>query len=387
MHYRRFGRTELRMPVLSCGGMRYQESWKDVEEVSAESQANVDACIRRAVALGITHIETARGYGSSEYQLGKILPQLKRDEIIVQTKIGPSDDVEQFEKSFERSMRLLHLDYVDLLAFHGVNGEVEYERLLKCLDKGLEFKRQGRVRHLGFSTHADVSWIRKTIALDVLEYVNLHWYYVFQENWPAIEDAKRHDMGVFIISPHEKGGMLFRPSKKLMELCAPLHPLVFNGVFCLSHPEVHTLSCGVAKPEEFDLPMGIVAHLDQAKDVLPPIVARLESALAERLGDRWATTWREGLPEWHETPGEVNIPMILRLRNLALAYDMLEYGKFRYNLLGNGGSWFPGQNAAEVEKLDLAPALRRAPHREEIPAALAEAHALLKGEERKRLQE
>ena len=76
MKYRRFGRTELQMPVISCGGMRYQFKWQDVEpkEIPPDNQANLEATIRRALELGINHIETARGYGSSEMQLGKILP-------------------------------------------------------------------------------------------------------------------------------------------------------------------------------------------------------------------------------------------------------------------------------------------------------------------------
>ncbi len=46
---------------------------------SAESQQLVESCIRRALELGVNHIETARGYGSSEVQLGQILPTLPRE--------------------------------------------------------------------------------------------------------------------------------------------------------------------------------------------------------------------------------------------------------------------------------------------------------------------
>ena len=48
---RRFGRTGLEMPVLSCGGMRYQHSWQDADAggVTAEGQANLESCIRRAL--------------------------------------------------------------------------------------------------------------------------------------------------------------------------------------------------------------------------------------------------------------------------------------------------------------------------------------------------
>src|SRR2546421_165585 len=74
MKYRRFGRTELQMPVISCGGMRYQFKWQDVapNDVPRENQQNVEAIIRRAMELGIHHIETTRGYNSSEMQLGNI---------------------------------------------------------------------------------------------------------------------------------------------------------------------------------------------------------------------------------------------------------------------------------------------------------------------------
>ncbi|MGA0198442.1 MAG: aldo/keto reductase, partial [Prochlorotrichaceae cyanobacterium] len=80
MQYRRFGRTELEMPVFSCGGMRYQQSWQTISaaEVDPDNQRNLEYTIHKAVSLGINHIETARGYGSSELQLGKVLPRFPR---------------------------------------------------------------------------------------------------------------------------------------------------------------------------------------------------------------------------------------------------------------------------------------------------------------------
>src|SRR5580704_8949242 len=124
MKYRRFGRTELSMPVVSCGGMRYQFKWQDADpkDIPAANQQNLEATIHRAVELGINHIETARGYGSSEMQLGNVLPQLPRDKIIVQTKVAPQVDPAEFLKIFERSMQYLKLDYVDLLSLHGINN-------------------------------------------------------------------------------------------------------------------------------------------------------------------------------------------------------------------------------------------------------------------------
>src|ERR1043166_9447465 len=111
MKYRRFGRTELQMPVISCGGMRYQFKWQDVKpsEIPADNQANIEACIHRALELGINHIETARGYGTSEMQLGRILPELPRDKIIVQTKVAPRPTAKEFLRVFDTSMDYLGL--------------------------------------------------------------------------------------------------------------------------------------------------------------------------------------------------------------------------------------------------------------------------------------
>jgi predicted aldo/keto reductase-like oxidoreductase len=163
--------------------------------------------------------------------------------------------------------------------------------------------------------------------------------------------------------------------------------MVFNGLFCLSHPEVHTLSCGVSRPEDFDIHMDTADKLDDAAAHIAPIIARLEKEVEDTFGSAWAGTWDHGLPEWDAVPGEVNIGWILRLRNLAKAFDMVEYGKMRYNLLGKGDSWFPGNQADKVGELELRACLARSPHAEIIPAALQDAHDLLAGEQRQRLQQ
>jgi len=387
MEYRRFGKTGLNLPVISCGGMRFQHGWNDKEAQTPESDRNVEACVRRSLELGITHIETARGYGTSEEQLGKVLPKLSRDEYLLQTKVGPDKDVAKFVENFEKSMSLLKADYLDLFSFHGINDEESLEATKTCLETAQRWKAQGRIRHIGFSTHGPVDILLKAVKTGAVEYINLHYYYIFQDNWPVIEEATRRDMGVFIISPNDKAGLLYQPSQRLAELCAPLHPMVFNGLFCLSHPEIHTLSCGVSRPGDFDIHMKTVALSGKAAETIAPIAARLLAAMEKALGETWTSTWAEGLPAWHETPGHINIPWILRLYNLAKAFDMIEFGKMRYNLLGNGGSWFPGNQAGEVASLDLRECLRNSPHASEIPAILKETHALLAGEERKRLQQ
>ena len=94
-----------------------------------------------------------------------------------------------------------------------------------------------------------------------------------------------------------------------------------------------------------------------------------------------------GLPSYDNTPGNVNIPVILWLRNIALAYDMIEYGKARYNLLTNAGHWFPGAKADKVNRLNLKSCLAASPYADKIPDLLRETDSLLGGAPVKRLSQ
>ena len=392
MKYRRFGRTELSMPVLSCGGMRYQYKWQDVapEDIPDEGQANLEATIHRALELGINHIETARGYGSSEMQLGRVLHTLPRERLIVQTKVGPNESADKFLENFETSLKYLRLDYVDLLAFHGLNTPGLLDVVLRpggCMDVARRLQREGRVRFIGFSTHGPCSAIVKAVETGEFDYLNLHWYFVNPLNTPAIDAARKQDMGVFIISPTDKGGMLQKPSAKMTDLCEPLSPMQFNDLYCLSRPDVHTLSVGAARPSDFDAHIQALAHYDHIADVLAPIAQRIRAEMERGPGKDWLDNWQRGLPEHTDIANEVNVLEILRLWTYALPLDLLEWGQSRYNLLGNADHWQPGNHAAEFDEATLAPALKDSPFAARIPGILRQTHELLGGEARKRQSE
>jgi predicted aldo/keto reductase-like oxidoreductase len=393
MKYRRFGRSKLQMSVFSCGGMRYQHKWGDAvpEDIPQDSQDNLAATIHRALDLGINHIETARGYGSSEMQLGWVLPKLPRDKLIVQTKVNPGDgDPKVFLETFNKSMANLQLEYVDLLGFHGINTVEILEQVLRpggCMDVVRNLQKEGRVRFVGFSTHGPEAAITKACSTGEFDYVNLHWYYVNNLNWLSVEEATRQDMGVFIISPSDKGGKLYDPPQKMVDLCKPLTPIQFNDLYCLARPQVHTLSVGASRPTDFDEHIGALEYYDNIEQSIAPIEQRLRAEIDKVCGSDWYGSWFKGLPESTEIPGEINVREIVRLWTYAKSLDLVEWGKMRYNLLGNASHWFPGDKAADFDERVLASVLESNPFKERIPSVLREAHEMLVGEEQKRLSQ
>ena len=391
---RRFGRTELEIPLLSLGGMRFQQSWTDLPagEITAESQVNLEATLQRAVVRGLHHVETARHYGSSERQLGWALPRCLDDHRLLQSKVPPRANPADFEAELELTFERLNCQRLDLLAIHGINLPEHLEQTLRpsgCMDVVRRWQADGRIGHVGFSTHGPTDLITASCNSGAFDYVNLHWYYIRQDNSPALDAARDQDMGVFIISPTDKGGHLHTPSQRLLELCDPLHPIVFNDLFCLRDPRVHTISVGASCPGDLDLHLEAVSRLDEAADLIAPLEQRLQQAAKNALGDDWLGSWSQGLPSWENTPGEINLPILLWLHNLLEAWDLESYARARYRLLGSGGHWFAGSNADalddRISESQLLEALAFSPWRDRIPGILRTLKQRLAGESKMRL--
>lgn len=375
MRDRRFGKTEMNLSVFSFGTMHY-----------LESEENAVATTFKAVELGINHLETAKGYGRSEQFIGAAFKaglHTQRDRLYVTTKISPTKDADTMRRYIEQSLQKMNLDYIDNFDIHGINTW-EHIELIKnphgCMQAVQEAVEQKLIRHVGFSTHGPLDVILAAINTDLFESVNLHYYYFWQRNEPAVQLAYEKDMGVFIISPSDKGGMLYTPSDKLKQLCYPYTPIQLNDRFLLADPRVHTLSLGAANPNQF-------ADHQLAWDHDEPLT-ELEKSLLQRLDNQYLDLGSDRCSQCYEClpcPENINIPEVLRLRNLAVAFEMEEFGKYRYKMFENAGDWFPGTKGNKCT--DCGDCLPRCPEQLDIPKLLRDTHNRLYTQEGKRLWE
>lgn len=138
------GRTGLKIPVLSMGVMR----------------ADNPAVVRAAYNAGLTFFDTAHGYqnGKNEEMLGVFFKGKDRNTFTIATKVKAnlrSDNFEaEYEEALNLSLRRLQMDYVDVFYTHAIEnlGEVNNPRLVETLKK---FKKEGKIKYIGFSTHAN----------------------------------------------------------------------------------------------------------------------------------------------------------------------------------------------------------------------------------------
>jgi predicted aldo/keto reductase-like oxidoreductase len=198
MEKARLGKTEMMVSKLAFGSIPIQRVPED----------EAIAIIRRCMELGITFIDTAIAYTTSEGRIGKAISG-QREGLILATK-SPARTREEMERHLKQSLEQLGVKSIDLYQLHNVSDFDAYEKVLEPggpLAVLQEAKRAGQVKHIGITSH-NIDVAKEAVKSDRFETIMFPFNFITAEPFEKLLPlAREHNVGFIAMKPLA-GGML-----------------------------------------------------------------------------------------------------------------------------------------------------------------------------------
>jgi predicted aldo/keto reductase-like oxidoreductase len=230
----RLGRTGLQVSRIGFGGIPIQRP----------TETEAIRVVQRCLDLGVTFLDTATGYTTSEARIGQAIAG-RRAQVVLATKT-PARDRATALAHLEQSLKRLQVDAIDLWQFHNVSTFETLDQVLGpggALDAARQAVQAGKVRHIGITSHS-MEVALKAVPLGCFETIQFPFNFVTSEPADSLLPlARQHDLGFIAMKPLG-GGLLSDAS-----LCIK-YLLQFDGV--LPDP-------GIQRVEEIEEIAGIVA--------------------------------------------------------------------------------------------------------------------------------
>ncbi|MDD3117818.1 MAG: aldo/keto reductase [Victivallales bacterium] len=257
-------RSGFQVNPVSIGAMRFPT---DVVEAVG--------LIRHAIDCGLVYIDTSRGYGESEFVLGRALKDGYRDKVILSSKCSPwvkkvqdGDDgsAASVRRRIEETLVRLEVDYLDFYQVWNINSPETWATATRrggMVDGIRAAMAEGLVRHTGFTTHEDPQRLLGYLDRADWAEVILVSYNLLQRDYVAVL-ARAHELGIgtIVMNPCG-GGCLAENSAVMMSLArevgaASVAELALRYVY--SNPDVDTMLCGMTRISDVDDSAAAVAR-------------------------------------------------------------------------------------------------------------------------------
>lgn len=263
--YRTLGKTGMKVPVISFGVMRSDNS----------------SLCKAAHEKGIKLFDTANGYqnGNNEIMLGNLFKDYPRDSFYLATKVKPAGvdregkpssqtTEEDFLSKFNTSLSRLRLDYVDILYIHDISNPdlLNYKPIVNAVKN---LKKEGKIKFMGFSTHRNEPVVIDA-ASSMEEWDVILTSYNFQQAYrkeldAAVKKAAAAGIGIVAMKTLAGGGFLDREKTKPINTSAAIK-------WVLSNPDISTTIPGMTAFDQLDLNVKLLTDItlteQDKKDIL-----------------------------------------------------------------------------------------------------------------------
>ena len=252
----------LELSALGMGAMRLPVI--DGDDARVDENA-VKEMVAYAIEHGVNYFDTVWGYhnGQSELALGRALAAYPRDSFYLADKFPGYDlsNMDKVEEIFEAQLKKCGVDYFDFYLFHNVcelNIDAYLDRSHRIYAYLTEQKKNGRIRHLGFSAHGSCEVIRRFLDAygDAMEFAQIQLNYLdwdFQGAKDKVELLTAHGLPVWVMEPL-RGGSLAKLAPEEEEKLRALRPdesmASWAFRFLQSVPEVTVILSGMSDLEQ-----------------------------------------------------------------------------------------------------------------------------------------
>ncbi|MCX7656908.1 MAG: aldo/keto reductase [Treponemataceae bacterium] len=281
MQYRVFPKIpDKPISVLGLGMMRLPVVGGESSKIDEDAAEQV---FLTAVERGINYIDTAYPYhgGHSEGFTGKVIQKHKlRDSLYIATKspIWLVQEAPDWDRYLNEQLERLRTDHVDFYLFHAMNQE-RWEKLLRL--GGLEWaeraRREGRIRHIGFSFHDQLE-VFKTIVdgYEGWEFCQIQLNYLdteYQAGLAGLHYAAQRNIGVIIMEGLRGGALARLPAEaaSCFERTGHARSAVEWALrFLFDMPEVVTVLSGMGSMDQ------VIENCRVAEEARPHILSEEE---------------------------------------------------------------------------------------------------------------
>lgn len=223
---------DIKLSALGMGAMRLPVM--DGDDARIDEAAAMEM-VDYAMAHGVNYYDTAWGYhdGNSETVMGKALSKHPREKFYLATKFPGYDlsNMDKVEEIFEKQLEKCGVEYFDFYLFHNVcemNIDAYLDEKYGIFDYLMEQKKNGRIRHLGFSVHGNQNTFTRFLDAygEHMEFCQIQLNYLdwtFQDAKAKVEKLNEMQIPVWVMEPL-RGGKLVKLKDGYEEQLKALRP-------------------------------------------------------------------------------------------------------------------------------------------------------------------
>lgn len=320
MIYKSF--QDIKLSALGVGCMRLPLTSDKYTDIDKEQTAQM---VKYALENGVNYFDTAWGYhdGMSEPVMGEILKSYPRDSFYLATKFPGYDlsNMPKIKEIFEEQLKRLQVEYFDFYLFHNVcemNINAYLDGQYGIYDYLIEQKKNGRIKHLGFSCHGNYDVLERFLNAygKDMEFCQLQLNYLdysFQKCEPKLELLKKHNIPVWVMEPVRGGKLadLGKHNEKLVSARPDESVVAWAFRYLQTLPDVVVTLSGMSSFEQ--LKENIKTYSEE-KPLNKKELEILNEIVREMLGAKTVPCTACRYCTSH-CPQELNIPELLALYN------------------------------------------------------------------------